>query len=433
MIEFSCIHNGGTDLPIARADEAGDITYAVGDLAAGHRAAQRTVAQQVEQAVLAEQLGFHYYFMTEHHFQPEGAEFSPSPIVVGAAIAMRTERIRIGQMANILARHHPIALAEQAAMLDVLSGGRLEFGVGRGGGPRETEVFGQVYGSSDLDPDRAQAYFDEALEIILKAWTEDSFSYHGDFYAIPPKWNRWESEITRAYFSQEGVAQDVSDIVEARGGKRYVRELSVYPHPLQQPHPQVWMTGLSANSAREAARRGFNLCHLGAGPDQVRQVLDTYHTEAEASGWPDRNSHGPLKFGWDSQAKRGVSFLRWIHIGDITPERRNGLFHFPNYVATSLIDGIHLPHGMRLTGSLFEQMGVTLHGSKERIIDGLMTDFQLGGFEDYHVFPVFEAAGMTGKEAEDQMHMFAEEVMPVLQAECGGSPQSPALIEPSLN
>jgi alkanesulfonate monooxygenase SsuD/methylene tetrahydromethanopterin reductase-like flavin-dependent oxidoreductase (luciferase family) len=80
--------------------------------------------------------------MTEHHFQPEGPEFSPNPLLVEAAVAAQTKRIRLGQHANITTWWEPVRLAEQAAMLDVLSGGRLEFGIGRGYQPREAEVFG---------------------------------------------------------------------------------------------------------------------------------------------------------------------------------------------------------------------------------------------------------------------------------------------------
>ena len=108
-----------------------------GDLAATHTSAQRTIVNQVRQGILAEQLGFDYWFQTEHHFQPEGAELSPNPLLSEGAIASRTRRIRLGQAANIVSWWHPIRIAEQAAMLDVISGGRPEFGIGRGYQPRE--------------------------------------------------------------------------------------------------------------------------------------------------------------------------------------------------------------------------------------------------------------------------------------------------------
>jgi alkanesulfonate monooxygenase SsuD/methylene tetrahydromethanopterin reductase-like flavin-dependent oxidoreductase (luciferase family) len=432
MIEFSCLQNGGTDLPILSAADDPNVTFASGDMAAMHRSYQRVAVQQIDQALLAEELGFNYYFLTEHHFQPEGAEFSPNPIQVGTAIAMRTSKIRIGQMANILLRHHPLRLAEQAAMLDVLSGGRLEFGVGRGGGARETEPYGQVYGSSDVDQYRGQAFFDEALEIIVKAWTEPSFSHHGSFFSVPPRWLPWDSAITREYFSQPGIERGLDEVIENRDGKSYLKELSVYPQPLQEPHPQIWQTALSTGSVRYAARRGFNVCHLGAGGEQVREVLEAYQTESEKAGWPDRRNSGPRKFGWDSERKRGVSFLRFVHIGEISEEKRRGLYHFPNYVANSLLDGVHLPHGVRLTGEFFDQAGMMLHGSAQQVIDALMRDYH-AGFEDYLVLPIFETPGLSGKEIEEQMHIFADEVMPVLRAECGGSPDTEPLLEVPAN
>ena len=431
MIEYSCLHNGGTDLPITASPDDKNITYTTSNMDAVHRSFQRVAGQQIDQAVLAEELGFHYFWLTEHHFQPEGAEFSPNPLQTGAAIAMRTSEIRIGQMANILHRHHPLRVAEQAGLLDVISGGRLEFGVGRGGGTRETEPFGQVYGSSDVDQYRSHAYFAEAMEIILKAWTEPSFSYHGDFYSIPPKWLPWQSRITDGYFSQPGLERTLDDIVEMRDGQGYLKELSVYPHPLQKPYPQIWQTALSTNSVRSAARHGYNVCHLGAGGDQVREAIEAYHEESEKAGWPDRHHKGAFRKGWDSERKRGISFLRFVHVGDITPERRAGLYHFPNYIAESLISGVHLPHGVRFTGDFFEQNGLMLHGSRQQVIDGLMADYE-SGFEDYLVLPIFETPGLTGKEIEEQMRIFAEDIMPVLNRECGGSaPLEPLLEVPS--
>ena len=135
--------------------------------------------------------GFDYFFLTEHHFQPEGAEYSPNPLLTETAIAAQTKRIRLGQCANILTWHHPVRIAEQAAMLDVISGGRLEFGMGRGYQPRETEVLGGQMGATIQDQERNRAYFEEAYEIIMKCWTQESFSHHGEFFTIPPSYTRW--------------------------------------------------------------------------------------------------------------------------------------------------------------------------------------------------------------------------------------------------
>ena len=156
-----------------------------------HESERRVLVSQVRQGILAEQLGFDQFFMTEHHFMPEGPEFSPNPLLVQTAVAAHTKRIRLGQMANILPWWHPIRVAEQAAMLDVISGGRLEFGIGRGYQPREAEVFGRPYGATIQDQERNRSYFDEAYEIIMKAWTQGSFSHHGENFSIPPTYTKW--------------------------------------------------------------------------------------------------------------------------------------------------------------------------------------------------------------------------------------------------
>ena len=128
-----------------------------GDLEEVQESGRRSIANQVRQDVLADQLGFNYRFMTEHHFQPKGAEVSPAPLQTETAIAALTSRIRLGQMANILPWWHPIRVAESAAMLDVISGGRIEFGVGRGYQPREAEVLGGVTGATIQDQERTTA------------------------------------------------------------------------------------------------------------------------------------------------------------------------------------------------------------------------------------------------------------------------------------
>src|SRR5262249_7374811 len=130
MIELGVFHNGASDLPAITTPQG--VVVNNGSLEDVHHSYQRVLVSQVRQGILAEHLGFDYWFMTEHHFMPEGPEFSPSPLLVETAIAAHTKRIRLGQMANILPWWHPIRVAEQAAMLDVLSGGRAAGGTGRG-------------------------------------------------------------------------------------------------------------------------------------------------------------------------------------------------------------------------------------------------------------------------------------------------------------
>lgn len=199
MIQFGIFQNGASDLPIR--DTPSGVLVADGNLGDVHASYQRILVNQVRQGVLADQLGSDFYFMTEHHFQPEGLEFSPNPLMAEMAIESQTKRIRLGQATNILTQWHPVRVAELGAMLDVVSGGRVEFGVGRGYQPREVEIFGCAYGSSIQDQERNRAYFQEAYELIIKAWTEPSFSYHGQFFTVPLTYTRWNHAQTIAYFT----------------------------------------------------------------------------------------------------------------------------------------------------------------------------------------------------------------------------------------
>jgi hypothetical protein len=121
MLEIGLFHNGASSLPVI-TDKDG-ITFNKGSLADVHRAAQETLVNQVRQGILAEKLGFQSFWLTEHHFQPEGAEMSPNPLMVQMSVAAHTKHIRLGQAANIIVWHHPVRLAEQIALLDGSAGG----------------------------------------------------------------------------------------------------------------------------------------------------------------------------------------------------------------------------------------------------------------------------------------------------------------------
>jgi alkanesulfonate monooxygenase SsuD/methylene tetrahydromethanopterin reductase-like flavin-dependent oxidoreductase (luciferase family) len=152
MLEIGLFHNGASSLPVITTKDG--VTFNDGSLPEVHRAAQETLVNQVRQGILAEKLGFQSFWLTEHHFQPEGAEMSPNPLMVQMCVAAHTKRIRLGQAANIIVWHHPVRLAEQIATLDVISGGRVECGIGRGYQPRENETLGRPYGSTIQDQER---------------------------------------------------------------------------------------------------------------------------------------------------------------------------------------------------------------------------------------------------------------------------------------
>ncbi len=431
-IEFGTLHNGASDLPNRETDDG--VVVAIGDLGQRNESFQRSVINQIRQAVLCEQLGFNYFFMTEHHFQPEGAENSPCPLLAEAAVAALTKRIRLGQAANILTWWDPIRLAEMAAMLDVISGGRLEFGIARGYQSRETETFGQLLGSSVQDQERNRAYFEEAWEVIKKAWTEPSFSHRGTFFQIPPSYAVWDHPMTQAYFKQPGIGRSLEEVltVSPDSGVMTMKELQVFPKPVQKPYPQVWMPVVSERSIRFAARNGLNAYVVVEHGSRLRHYVEMYMDEAERNGWPDRLDRGPFKVGWDADVHRGFITGKWVMITSTHNERELNAkadaalrlqwdYYLPFGIAQALTEaGEEWPKDRRPTAQDLRERDVLLIGSAEEVVEKILRVKEAGGFEDFMFNTYFDFGGMKGPELEEQLVVYSEEVMPALRRECGG-------------
>lgn len=183
--------------------------YATGSATSGHM-------DLMYQARYADEAGFDSVWLRERHFHPdhEGRNFFSSPFIAASYIASVTERIRIGVGARLLPLDHPIHVAEGAATVDVISGGRLDLGVARIG---ENELYQSAFGVTEGE---TRERFEQSLDIIIKAWTEEKFSYDGCY--------------------------NVSDI-------------SVEPKPLQKPHPPLYLVGISPETLRFGADRGLPL------------------------------------------------------------------------------------------------------------------------------------------------------------------------------
>ena len=134
-----------------------------------------------EAAILLDDLGFDILWMAEHHFQREGYECIPNLLILSQYLSQFTSRLKFGCGFNVLPMWHPIRLAEDFAMVDILTGGRVVFGIGRGYHTREVESFGAPL----MDADANRELFEEQFEIIMKAFEQDSFSHKGKHYTIP--------------------------------------------------------------------------------------------------------------------------------------------------------------------------------------------------------------------------------------------------------
>ncbi len=134
-------------------------------------------------AELMDRLGYHTFWMAEHHFQREGYECIPNVLMMAVHLAHVTRRLRIGCGFNIAPMWHPLRLAEDFAAADILTGGRVTFGVGRGYHTREVETFGAPL----LDQAANRELFEEQVDIIFKAFNEEAFTHRGKHYTLPPE------------------------------------------------------------------------------------------------------------------------------------------------------------------------------------------------------------------------------------------------------
>jgi alkanesulfonate monooxygenase SsuD/methylene tetrahydromethanopterin reductase-like flavin-dependent oxidoreductase (luciferase family) len=226
------------------------------------RSQQQVYANELEQLVLAESQGYDAAWLAEHHFSRYG--IGPSIHLTAAHLAARTERMRIGTAVTILPFFHPLRLAEEIAMLDIMSEGRFDWGIGRGYQGHEFAGFG-------ADIEKSHLVFREQLEIVLKAWTGERFSYAGEFFQIP--------------------------------------ELECLPTPIQQPHPPIWIAALSPSTMEWAAENDYPMLTDQFSPlTRIEQNRSTYRDAGTRVGIDVTRHELPV--------------LRHVYVGETTARAR---------------------------------------------------------------------------------------------------------------
>jgi alkanesulfonate monooxygenase SsuD/methylene tetrahydromethanopterin reductase-like flavin-dependent oxidoreductase (luciferase family) len=321
---------------------------------AGHASDSQIYREFVDYVCEAEELGFDSVFLVEHHFTGQ-AQVSATLTLLGY-LAARTSRMRLGTAVTVLPWHNPVLLAEQAATVDLLSGGRLDLGIGRG--YRHNEFSGFC-----IPVEEAGERYDEALAVIRKAWT------------------------TSGRFSHQGRFWRFADVM-------------IEPPPLQKPHPPLWVGAASERSIRQAAENGFNLLLDQLGPPEVtgRRVA-TYRQAIEAQG---------RRF-----APHTVGVTRALHVARNAHEREHAhemrarflinvqrLAADPNRPQSSLA----LPTSLEDTRAGTEQ--AALIGPPEEIIARLQALQAVG--VDYVLL-----LDVTG--SREALRLFAREVMPAFR------------------
>lgn len=218
----------------------GGAKRAVGSGAADGAADSQSYTHYVDYVIAAERLGFHSAFSVEHHFTGFGQVSAVLSML--AYLAGRTSRIRLGTAVLVLPWHDPVLLAEQASTVDLLSGGRLDLGVGRGYRPNEFHGF-------DIDPgEEANERYQECLEVLRKSWT------------------------TSGRFSHRGKHFSYNDVI-------------IEPTPAQRPHPPIWVGAGSEASIRSAARNSMQLLVDQFGTIEMTcERVDWYRDEIERNG-----------------------------------------------------------------------------------------------------------------------------------------------------
>ncbi len=300
----------------------------------------------IEYVLAAEQLGFDSIFMVEHHFNGDGQVSSSMSVL--AYLAACTSKMRLGTAVVVLPWHNPVLVAEQIATLDVLSGGRVDFGVGKGYRAGEFDGF-------CVPIEEATERFDEAMEVIRKAWTSaERFSHQG---------KRWK-----------------------------YHNIVVEPEPVQRPHPPFWMGAGSAESIRRAAREGYHLLLDQVTPvDEVVQKVRIYKDAREAAGLP----YSGMQIG----VTRGLQIAR-------TAEERKRAFGTRLEVVKT-IGSIARPldpsRAVALTADTIDQDDAPLLGTPAEIVERLKR-LQAGGVEYVLLVNTYGTV--------DALRVFADEVMP---------------------
>lgn len=325
---------------------------------------------EVGQMLAAEALGYESVWIAEHHFSNYG--ICPAPPVLAAHVAARTERLRVGMGVSLLPLHDPVLLAEQLAVLDLTSGGRLDVGIGRGGTEREYRAFGSSEAESR---DRVE----EGIELLRRCWSGEPVTFHGRF--------------------------------------RTVDGLRVSPQPAQRPHPPLYVAANSPDSDQFAARSGLpTLSSFFVPASELHRRRAAYRSTALATGMAPGQVESLIARSWG---------MRVVHVaGDRDAAVRVVEGPFMSYqrqLAMRRNEGV----GARLPGSFDSALirlrpfaeyldeGLAVFGGPDEVVERLGRYAEETGYD--RVLLLMALPGLAANETMRSMEMFAARVLPQLQ------------------
>ena len=327
------------------------------------RSSEEIFERGVEIAQVADELGFGSIWCAEHHFSTYG--YLSRPLMYALHLANKTQRIRVGTAVVVVPLHHPLVIAEEVATADILSGGRLDLGLGRGYQSYEFVRLGH-----ELSESRAR--WEESVDIMLLAFKGESFTYEGKYFQIP--------------------------------------ETTVFPVPAQRPHPPIWVVGQSPESVVATAKRGFNLVSGGFGVPierlrELRRAFDDLIETENLSPSVSVSTQRPVYVtDNEADARTAVEEARWNM--RVTLSLRN------NYERVEKGHAIPVPFDNEpSTDDLLERFMVI--GTPDTCIERIRALREAMKIDHFNAS--FWFGDMPQEKVLGSMRRFAEEVMPAFE------------------
>jgi alkanesulfonate monooxygenase SsuD/methylene tetrahydromethanopterin reductase-like flavin-dependent oxidoreductase (luciferase family) len=336
-----------------------------------------------EVAQLMDELGFHTLWTAEHHFQREGYECLPNLIQLGLWLATQTKRLKFGCAFNVLPMWHPVRLAEDYAMADIVTDGRVVMGVGRGYHTREVETFGAPL----LDAEANREYFEEGLQLMLKCFNEESFHHKGKYFECPPP-------------------------VDYRGYR--LTEITMVPRPKHLP-VEVWMPIASGKTIDMMAKYGLKAMVTLNGEKILDDAIRGYQTACRRHGREKQLGEDMIWGAGVYLSDNAESAMRELEPSHDERFKWFAPFGFVRYADES---GRSWGTPGAPAGIPSLRDGVAQKawfcGTPAQVIDGIRS--VAARYPGLEHFMIHWAEGLPPRVFKEQLRWFAKDVMPALRA-----------------
>lgn len=331
---------------------------------------QEAFENLIEQVCLADELGYSTAWMVEHHFT-RGFSHSSAPDIVLAALSRVTRRIRLGLGVVLLPFSHPIRTAERVATMDIMSGGRIEFGTGRGASPLEYQAFQRPF-------EQSRQLWEDNLDTVLGIWNADGEPYTAEheYWSVP--------------------------------------DVGVYPRPVQEPHPPVWVASTSLDGYLQAARRGYNLLGMTMlkGIDDVAEDIAKYKAELARHDFDPETRKIGLMIPWHVAPTKDEAYANAADAVMWYIRRQVNLVAPPDYY-----DARHASHrvlGAMAAGQSQDEAIETLRDNLMIVLDDVggsrkaLQKLEEAGVTD--LIGQFQVGGLANEHVTNSIKLFASDV-----------------------